>query len=508
MSGPDCGDVVAGRYRLLKLLGEGGISKVYLAADLKLSGKRWAVKITAAGETAGVDAEEEAHLLTALNHHRLPTIIDFVTDPLTGCDYLVMDYVDGRHLDQYVSDLKQRLTVERLAVIGMQICEGLSYLHGLDPPIIHRDLKPSNLMVDASGDIRFIDFGISRRYSFHRDEDTVKLGTVGFAAPEQYGGSQSDGRSDLYSLGAVLLYLATEGRYSFWCEKAEQLLGRRGLSSLNPVLSRLLAQEKEERYESADQTYFALRGILQSCSQQPSAGSGREHRGSVAASAHRPLTIAIMNGFPGAGSTHTSILLAHILAKLRFETAVIETDSKASAFRKLAAAAIEEGLIDEQAEAARAFCLEGVEYLSSPSRAERLELLTSDRACIIFDQGASRSKEDLEEFARADLAIWVEGAGVWRRAEAEFYEICPATGRRGLICVIPFASETTVKRMRRLKSPVPVYALPAEDNPFQPGAAAIEAACQLLKLIFPTIGEPVKRFGSFARLRQRWKGRM
>ncbi|MBU5672490.1 serine/threonine protein kinase [Paenibacillus brevis] len=508
MTAPDCGDVVAGRYRLLKLLGEGGISKVFLAADLKLSGKRWAIKVTAGGEAAGVDAEEEAHLLTALNHHRLPTIIDFVADPLLGCDFLVMDYVDGRHLDQYASDLKQRLTAERLAVIGMQICEGLSYLHGLDPPIIHRDLKPSNLMVDASGDIRFIDFGISRRYSIHRDEDTVKLGTIGFAAPEQYGGSQSDARSDLYSLGAVLLYLATEGQHSFWCEKAEQLIGRRGLSSLNPVLSKLLAQEKEERYESADQTYFALRSILQNSSQQPSSGSGRGHRSSVAASMHRPLTIAVMSAFPGAGSTHTSILLAHTLAQLGFETAVIETDSKASDFRKLAAAAIEEGLIDEQAESARAFSLEGVEYLSSPSRAERLELLTSDRACIVFDQGESRSKEELEEFARADLAIWIEGAGVWRRAEAEFHEICPAAGRRGLVCVIPFASERTVKRMRRLKSPVSVYALPAEDNPFQPGVEAIEAACELLKLIFPMIGEPVKRSGSFARLRQRWKGRM
>lgn len=508
MSDPDCGDVVAGRYRLLKLLGEGGISKVYLAADLKLSGKRWAVKITAGGEAAGVSAEEEAHLLTALNHHRLPTIIDFVTDPLSDCDYLVMDYVDGRHLDQYASDLKQRLTVERLSVIGMQICEGLSYLHGLDPPVIHRDLKPSNLMVDASGDIRFIDFGISRRYSFHQDEDTVKLGTVGFAAPEQYGGSQSDARSDLYSLGAVLLYLATEGQFSFWCEEAERLIGKRGLSSLNPVLSKLLAQEKEERYESADQTYFALRSILQNYSQRPTAGSERAPRSSVAASSHRPLTIAIRSGFSGAGSTHTSILLAHTLAKLGFETAVIETDSKASAFRKLAAAASEAGWIDEQAEAARAFCLEGVEYISLPSRAERLELLTSDRACIVFDQGAARSQEELEEFARADLAIWIEGAGVWRRSEAEFHEITPATGRRGLVCVIPFASETTIKRMRRLKSPVPVYALPAEDNPFQPGAAAIAAAGQLLKLIFPTIGEPAKRSGSFARLRQRWKGRM
>lgn len=508
MRGPECGDVVAGRYRLLRLLGEGGISKVYLAADLKLSGKRWAVKITTGGEAAGVDAEEEAHLLTALHHHRLPTIIDFVTDPLLDCDYLVMDYVDGRHLDQYVSDLKQRLTVERLAVIGMQICEGLSYLHGLDPPIIHRDLKPSNLMVNATGDIRFIDFGISRRYSHHREEDTVKLGTIGFAAPEQYGGSQSDARTDLYSLGAVLLYLATTGQYSYWCDKAEQLIGRQGLASLTPVLSRLLAQEKEERYDSADQVNFALRSLLQNQSQPSALSKGRALRSGHVSNTNRPLSIAVMSSFPGAGSTHTSILLAHTLAKFGFETALIEADCKAMAFRKLGSVASEAGLIDEQEEAARSFYLEKVEYIIAPSRAERLELLTSDKECIVFDQGVSRSKEDAEEFARADLAIWIEGAGIWRNEETEFREISPGTGRRGLVCVIPFASENTVKRMRRLKSPLSVYALPAEDNPFQPGETAVEAACQLLKLIFPTIGESAKRSGGFARLRQHWKGRM
>lgn len=507
MLGPKCGDVIGGRYRLLRLLGEGGISKVYLAADLKLSGKRWAVKVTVGG-AAGTGAEEEAHLLTALNHHRLPTIVDFMNDPLLECHYLVMDYVDGRQLDQYASDLQQRLTVERLAVIGMQICEGLSYLHGLDPPIIHRDLKPSNLMVNASGEIRFIDFGISRRYSFHRDEDTVKLGTVGFAAPEQYGGSQSDARTDLYSLGAVLLYLATAGKHSFWCEQAELLLGKRGLSHLNPILAKLLEQERDKRYESADQTYFALRSLLHRGTHSSAFSEKEQHDSNIAPGLQRPLMIAVKSSYSGAGSTHTSILLAHTLAKFGFVAAVIEADNKTNAFHKIAEAAVEEGIIDEQEIASNSFILEGVEYISAPERAQRLELLTSDRACILFDQGTSRSREDAEEFARADLAIWIDEVGVWRRAGTEFHEICPAKGRRGLVCVIPLASEATIKTMRRKKSPLPVYALPAEDNPFQPGAEATEAACQLLKLIFPTIGGGARHAGGFARLRQRWKGRM
>lgn len=508
MLGPDCGDVVAGRYRLIALLGEGGLSKVYLAADLKLSGKQWAVKITEGRGEYGTGAEEEARILTALNHPRLPTIVDYVYDSSADCSFLVMEYVDGQHLDRYVHGLKNRLSHDRLALLGMQICEGLAYLHRQDPPIIHRDLKPSNLLIDASGGVRFIDFGISRRYCQGREEDTVKLGTIGFAAPEQYGGSQSDARSDLYSLGAVLLYLGTEGKYTCWCKEAESILLRRGFSCLCPVLSKLLEQAPEHRYSSAEETYTSLKSIVTGERRKASGMGGRPTDGNPISHLHRPVVISVMSAFPGAGSTHTSIMLAHVLARYGFRVAMVESDCKSSAFQEIAKIAEEEGVLYPSGEGIHNFRLEEVDYLRVPSRAERLGLLNGKYDCIVYDQGSSRRKEDLEEFARADLALWVEGAGAWRRTEPIGTEFWTLHDKRGLICIVPFASEGSMKRIRKFRSPCLVFSMPADDSPFCPGELAHKAIVGILGQLFPHLITEVKSPRGFARMRKYWKGRM
>ncbi|MNJ38521.1 Serine/threonine-protein kinase pkn5 [compost metagenome] len=150
------------------------------------------------------------------------------------------------------------LSLNQLVDIGVKACEGLHYLHSQEPPIIHRDIKPSNLLIDEEGEVRFIDFGIARSYKQEQVEDTIKLGTVGFASPEQYGGIQTDGRSDLYSLGAVLLFLGSNCRYSELTEEAKEVFGKRGYSELLPVITALMRQNPNERYQSADELMMTL----------------------------------------------------------------------------------------------------------------------------------------------------------------------------------------------------------------------------------------------------------
>ncbi|MEC0139276.1 serine/threonine-protein kinase, partial [Paenibacillus macerans] len=256
------GDLLAGRYSIERVAGQGGMSRVYLASDLKLPGKVWAVKESQAAAGHSVLVAQEAELLISLNHPRLPRIVDFIQEGGTGYSYIVMDYIEGEHLDRYVKTREGRMPTETLIRFGLQIAEGLHYLHTHRPPVIHRDVKPSNLLVDGKGQVRFIDFGIARTYSPDKAEDTVQLGTVGFAAPEQYGGSQSDGRADLYSLGAVLLYLGTGCKCSAWTQEAEECLRGRGHGALLPVLERLLQQRPEARYASAEAAGEALRGVL------------------------------------------------------------------------------------------------------------------------------------------------------------------------------------------------------------------------------------------------------
>lgn len=158
------GDLLAGRYRIERIIGEGGMSRVYLAEDLKLPGKAWAVKecLTVPGEPVSV--AKEVKLLITLNHYRLPRIVDFIDPDRDGYSYIVMDYIQGVPLDQFIRAREGRLPLDLLVRYGLQIAEGLRYLHRHEPPVIHRDVKPANLLVDDKGELRFVDFGIARTF--------------------------------------------------------------------------------------------------------------------------------------------------------------------------------------------------------------------------------------------------------------------------------------------------------------------------------------------------------
>lgn len=210
----NAGVLLQNRYKVIKVLGRGGMGAVYLAEDLRLNNRYSAIKEMSA-KAVGPDKlqeavaafKKEAAILSHLKHPALPAISDFFAE---GEDkwYLVMEYIDGENLS---SVLRKRGRIPQGEVMqwAIELASILDYLHSQNPPIIFRDLKPSNIMLTSDGRIKLIDFGIARHFKSDAAMDTTAYGSTGFAPPEQYGQKQTDIRSDIYSLGATLHYLLT-----------------------------------------------------------------------------------------------------------------------------------------------------------------------------------------------------------------------------------------------------------------------------------------------------------
>jgi hypothetical protein len=203
-------------YIYIKEVGQGGMGTVVQMRDPLLD-RFVAVKYLTDLSYAGAFKSEARHL-AALRHPSIPTV--YAYDEGRGYPpYIVMQFIEGETLDEYLqrtgipvdpSDPAglRRLPVGKVIQLGLILCDVLIYLHGQEPPIIFRDLKPENIMVTPRGELYLIDFGIARGAT--GSNDTVALGSLGYAAPEQCGQNpRSTPRSDLYALGAVLHHLIT-----------------------------------------------------------------------------------------------------------------------------------------------------------------------------------------------------------------------------------------------------------------------------------------------------------
>jgi serine/threonine-protein kinase len=202
------GQVFNNRYRIVKLLGQGGFGAVYRAWDSNLN------KPCALKENLDVSPEaqrqftREATVLANLSHPNLPRVTDHFILPGQG-QYLVMDFVDG---DDLASILRQRGPVppEQAIAWTLQVADALSYLHTRQPPVVHRDIKPANIRLTPDGRAMLVDFGLVKIYNAQlRTTLGARAVTPGYAPPEQYGHGSTDARSDLYALGATLYNILT-----------------------------------------------------------------------------------------------------------------------------------------------------------------------------------------------------------------------------------------------------------------------------------------------------------
>lgn len=206
----EIGSVIDGKYEILRKIGQGGMSVVYLAMDTHLN-KQWAVKEIRKKGNGKDDVVivnsllAEANMMKKLDHPSLPRIVDIIDNGETI--FVVMDYIEGESLDKIL--LEYGPQPEELVIAwAKQLCDVFSYLHSQKPPIIYRDMKPANIMLKPEGNIKIIDFGIAREYKEQSLADTTVLGTKGYAPPEQYSG-QTDARSDIFALGMTMHHLLT-----------------------------------------------------------------------------------------------------------------------------------------------------------------------------------------------------------------------------------------------------------------------------------------------------------
>lgn len=256
------GEVLCGRYEMLAPVGRGGMSWVYLAVDRRLN-KSWAVKLYDKTQKH-YSPEFAQHILwefqeiARLNHPGIPAVVDiFETTRYTG---IVMDYVHGSTLD-LVLERNGPQSVEQVLKWGVELCDVLGYLHSRKPARIHRDIKPANLILQPDGSLKLIDFGTMRFYDPDAKADDVCLGTIGYAAPEQFGGmGQTDARTDIYALGVTLYQLLTGQDPT---RPPYQILPIREVNpqlpeKLEKIILKCIARDRKDRYQSCEELKYAL----------------------------------------------------------------------------------------------------------------------------------------------------------------------------------------------------------------------------------------------------------
>ena len=216
------GEILRERYKIRRIIGQGGMGSIYLADDIRLEGRLCALKEVEHDNSLPEEmlrqAREqflrEATVLARLDHPNLPKVSDFFSEGQR--EYLVMDYVPGKDLRTLMMEARQRekiLPERDVLAWAAQLSDALVYMHSQDPPILHRDIKPSNLKLTPSGLIKLVDFGLVKILA--SEEMTISVlqgrGTAIYTPLEQYGGDtgHTDARSDIYAFGATLYHLLT-----------------------------------------------------------------------------------------------------------------------------------------------------------------------------------------------------------------------------------------------------------------------------------------------------------
>lgn len=340
------------QYEILRELGRGGTSVVYLVKD-KADGRNYAMKVLRnddgkqeLSEKKADHLSAEAEVLKALCidepgnvslHPGIPAYIECVCDGKGEFAGFVMEYVEGRSLQKILED-GRAYTVREAVEAGLQLCGIMEQLHGQNPPMIFRDLKPANILVRPSGEFVLVDYGAVRKLRKSAGSDTMQLGTDGYAAPEQYGGwEQSDERTDIYGIGAVLHHMIT-GRppLDTGLRPLREILGAEGesrqLDEMAKILLRCCMTAPSMRYSSCKELEKALRSVIRLRTRSRSRERGWKWFVLLVNTAAVCLGLAIVLAASAAGAKTAEYCA--LIEKARKET---DFEEKKEAYRRAAA---------------------------------------------------------------------------------------------------------------------------------------------------------------------------
>ena len=283
------GTVLQQRYRVIRLLGEGGFGAVYLAEDSRLSGRQLALKVSFDNSPeAETQFQFEASTLASLKHTGLPSVTDYFIEA-GGQLFLVMDFVKGRDLTDEIVEANGPLPVDKAMEWMCQVCEAVAYLHAQPKPIIHRDIKPPNIKITPDGRAVLVDFGIAKQYTpGKRTAKIAKAFSPGFSPLEQYVGT-TDARSDVYSLGATLYCLVTaevppdafEERLQGVSLPQPSRFNSRLLPAVEQVIMRSMAMSAQYRYPNAGELLRAMRACISGAPAAAGVGLACSHCGLI-----------------------------------------------------------------------------------------------------------------------------------------------------------------------------------------------------------------------------------
>ncbi len=238
------GEIMFGRYRIEGLLGQGGFGEVYLAENINLKVNRALKCIRKCRDVHGV-AAREADILKNLRHPAIPIIYDIEENEEFVC--IIEEYISGMSLNSLITHTKS-ISTRRIITLIKELCEVLEYLH--KNGIYHHDIKPDNIIIDNEK-IKLLDYGNAARSN---ESNRVRMGTAGYAAPEMYGKERIGAGSDIYSIGMVILYLAT-GKKNI--EAAEEIHAK----ELRMIIDKCLCHSTEERISSVRELRILLNKI-------------------------------------------------------------------------------------------------------------------------------------------------------------------------------------------------------------------------------------------------------
>lgn len=405
------------KYLVIRQLGQGSFSSVYLVRHLSLDQER-AVKIIPQDQFDSDSTLFEARLLKSLNHPGIPGIYDIEKDE--SFYYIVEEYIQGDSLDKFLFH-QPIISTGLFFTICRQLCDIFSYLHNVQPgPVIYRDLKPEHIIV--CGDcIKLIDFGISSYVSINGNNFN-SMGNLSFSAPECFSGNEATLASDIFSIGRIIKYMSEH-------------LATEPSPGLQQIIQKSTSLDPASRYETVDQLSQAL-----------------EKANNYSCGEHLINSIAVVGSHSGCGATHIAFSIVSFLNYQGYSAVYVENDETGNL------QSVPEYDSDFYEKNGWIFCrlFAGIPHFGPGIK----RVLPNDRT-LVFDYGSNYS----DDIKNADIVLLVCGGSVWQQKSiSQTYHQLHDKGIKPTI-VANLCSKRQCQNLARLMDKR-VFCYPWEQDPF------------------------------------------